>query len=121
MPVPTDSINDNISLINSQGIIIKVRVGSIRNMGRSTQGVRVMRLRGSETLLLATSVEDSEDSEALEVEDQGTPNEENGDLEVSESPEEINESLDDASIEELNEEFDVSSDNQEDSVEDSDD
>lgn len=121
MPVPTDSINDNISLINSQGIIIKVRVGSIRNMGRSTQGVRVMRLRGSETLLLATSVEDSEDSEALEVEDQGPPNEENGDLEASESQEEINEDLDEELIKEENEDLDEPSENLDDSVEDSDD
>ncbi len=73
IPVPTESTNDSISLINSKGIIIKVRVGSIRNMGRSTQGVRIMRLKGKETILLATAVDDADDAEVLEVEDQGSP------------------------------------------------
>ena len=39
MPVPTNAGKQKISLVNSEGILIKVQIEDIRNMGRSTQGV----------------------------------------------------------------------------------
>ncbi|MCY3414068.1 MAG: DNA gyrase subunit A [Candidatus Heimdallarchaeota archaeon] len=65
MPVPTKAGKDNISLINSNGILIKVAVKDIRNMGRSTQGVRIMRLKAGETILMATFVEDTDESDPI--------------------------------------------------------
>ncbi len=65
MPMPINAGNSNISLVNSEGILIKVRVKGIRNMGRSTMGVRVMRITGDQRLLIATSIVD-ENVEILE-------------------------------------------------------
>ena len=76
MAVPTVAPETNISLINSKGIIIKCKVESIRNMGRSTKGVRIMRLKGKESLLLATSVQDDDSAPELDVEKKGIVGEE---------------------------------------------
>jgi DNA gyrase subunit A len=58
MPVPKESADAVISLINSSGTLIKINLKNIRNMGRSTQGVRVMRLLSDETLIMASHVVD---------------------------------------------------------------
>lgn len=58
MPVPKESSDATISLINSSGTLIKINLKNIRNMGRSTQGVRVMRLLSGETLIMASHVVD---------------------------------------------------------------
>ena len=53
-------------LISTGGTVIRIAVEGIRRMGRSTQGVIVMRLRGDERVsTLAPVVESSE--EAAEV------------------------------------------------------
>ncbi|OLS21100.1 MAG: DNA gyrase subunit A [Candidatus Heimdallarchaeota archaeon LC_2] len=65
MPMPIVAGSSNISLVNSDGVLIKVRVKGIRNMGRSTMGVRVMRIVGDQKLLMATSIVD-ENVEILE-------------------------------------------------------
>ncbi|MHA2098975.1 MAG: DNA gyrase C-terminal beta-propeller domain-containing protein, partial [Candidatus Kariarchaeaceae archaeon] len=68
MPMPIKAGSSNISLVNSDGVLIKVRVKGIRNMGRSTMGVRVMRIVGDQKLLMATSIVD-ENEEILEQAD----------------------------------------------------
>ncbi len=65
--VPSDDRDVPISLISNSGKIIKVNVNTIRVMGRSTQGVRVMRLNKNERLVYASLIVD--DSEAEMVED----------------------------------------------------
>ena len=56
MPVPTNAGKQKISLVNSEGILIKVQIEDIRNMGRSTQGVKVMRILKDQKLLMASSI-----------------------------------------------------------------
>jgi DNA gyrase subunit A len=63
MPMPIDAGDSNISLVNSVGTLIKVGMKGIRTMGRSTQGVRVMRMRGNQTLLMASSIIDEGEAE----------------------------------------------------------
>jgi DNA gyrase subunit A len=53
-------------LISTGGTVIKMPIDDIRQMGRSTQGVIVMRLReGEQVSALAPVVEASEDPEDL--------------------------------------------------------
>ncbi len=57
MPVPMEKTEGvNISLVNSDGILIRTGVKNIRVMGRDTQGVKVMRVIGDQRVLLATSI-----------------------------------------------------------------
>ena len=78
MPVPMDKVEGvNISLVNSDGILIRTGVKNIRVMGRDTQGVRVMRIKGKQKVLLATGVVDElseEDSEGTEPDDTNPEN-----------------------------------------------
>jgi DNA gyrase subunit A len=70
MPVPIEAADSNMSLINSDGTLIKVRIGGIRNMGRSTQGVKVMRMVGDQTLLKASSVIDEGEEAEIVIDDE---------------------------------------------------
>jgi DNA gyrase subunit A len=67
MPVPIEAGDSNMSLVNSDGTLIKVRINGIRNMGRSTQGVKVMRIQGEQRLIMASSVID--EGEEAEIEE----------------------------------------------------
>jgi DNA gyrase subunit A len=57
-----------VMLISNEGTMIKIPVEGIRRMGRSTQGVTVMRLRGDEEYVssLAPVVESEEAGEEIE-------------------------------------------------------
>jgi len=68
---------DDIMLITSDGIIIRTRVAEIRSMGRSTQGVRVMRVDDEVQVVCITPVppeeeEIAEDGEIGSEEEQST-------------------------------------------------
>jgi DNA gyrase subunit A len=43
--------NDEIMLINTSGVIIRINVNEISELGRSTQGVKVMRVDESDTIV----------------------------------------------------------------------
>lgn len=62
---------EDIMLITSDGTIIRTEVGQIRSMGRSTKGVRVMRIKdGVKVVAVATAPheeEKAEDAELLET------------------------------------------------------
>ena len=82
---------DDIIMISSDGIIIRLRAADIRIMGRYATGVRLMRVGEGEKVVAFTRAEHEEDAEIAEVEDNGeedTPDPENEDLgEVEESEE----------------------------------
>jgi len=42
--------NDNIIMMTKKGIVIRTPVKNIRIMGRATQGVRVIKLKGSDVV-----------------------------------------------------------------------
>ncbi len=76
MPIPVEAGDSSISLINSVGTLIKVGLKGIRTMGRSTQGVRVMRMRGEQKLMMASSIIDEGDVKSLDETDKSLDEEE---------------------------------------------
>jgi len=59
---------DDIILISSDGIIIRIRTSDIRMMGRIAKGVRVMRVSETGKVMAFTRTEHEEDAELTEVE-----------------------------------------------------
>jgi DNA gyrase subunit A len=81
-------------IINKSGITIRLRVEDLRVMGRNTQGVRLINLRGSEAIAAVCTVEKDEEDENLAVpdmNDQVDGGEPDNDAENSESAEESTE------------------------------
>lgn len=44
--------DDEILMINSEGIIIRIRAGEVSKLGRATQGVKIMKV-GDDTKIVA--------------------------------------------------------------------
>ncbi len=55
--------NDDLMIINKRGITIRMRVSSLRVMGRATQGVRLINLKGNDAIAAVAKVEVSEEVE----------------------------------------------------------
>jgi DNA gyrase subunit A len=62
-----------VMLISTGGTVIKMPVGDIRCMGRSTQGVIVMRLKGRERVSALAPVMESDEEEAAIGEPEAEP------------------------------------------------
>ena len=56
--------DDELMMITSQGMMMRIPVGGIRTMGRSTQGVRVIRLRAGDSLQSIARISDEEEDDA---------------------------------------------------------
>ena len=50
-------------IINKSGLVIRLAVDSLRVMGRATQGVRLINLKGNDSIAAVAKVEKSEDDE----------------------------------------------------------
>ncbi len=61
------SVNDrdDLMIINKSGIIIRMKVESMRVMGRATQGVRLINLRGDDSIAAVAKVEIEIDDEEI--------------------------------------------------------
>ena len=75
------SLDEDIILISSDGIIIRIQANSIRECSRPSKGVRVMRVDGKENKVVTIACTSHEEGETdlVEVEDDGqdeTPDEE---------------------------------------------
>ena len=55
------SAEDEIMLITTRGVLIRMRVAEIRELGRSTQGVRLINLGDNEALAGVETVEEPDD------------------------------------------------------------
>ena len=54
--------NDEILMINSDGIIIRIRASEVSILGRATQGVKIMKVdEGSKIVAIAKAIRDDED------------------------------------------------------------
>jgi DNA gyrase subunit A len=62
---------EQLLLITEQGMIIRVNVGDLRSMGRSTQGVRVINVDDNDRVVAAVKVVSEADAEAETEEDGG--------------------------------------------------
>ena len=56
---------DDLMIINKSGITIRMRVDQLRVMGRATQGVRLISLRGGDEIAAVAKVEVSEDADDI--------------------------------------------------------
>ena len=59
---------DYLMIINKSGVAIRLAVEDLRVMGRATQGVRLINLKGNDSIAAVAKVmrEDEEDIEAIE-------------------------------------------------------
>ncbi len=64
---------DDLMIINKSGITIRLSVAGLRNMGRATQGVRLINLRNDDTIAAVAKVQ--EKSEPIQTEGEQTPEE----------------------------------------------
>jgi DNA gyrase subunit A len=62
---------DDLMIINKSGITIRLAVGGLRVMGRATQGVKLINIKGSDSIAAVAKVmhEDEEEVEDIEVTD----------------------------------------------------
>ena len=68
--------NDDLMIINKSGIVIRLAVEDLRVMGRATQGVKLINLKGSDTIAAVAKVERSEEDEvedAIVLDEDGNP------------------------------------------------
>jgi DNA gyrase subunit A len=63
--------NEDLMIINKSGVIIRIAVSELRVMGRATQGVRLITLKGNDEIASVAKIEHEEDEEAAEIEEGG--------------------------------------------------
>lgn len=71
--------DDEILMINSEGIIIRIRAGEVSKLGRATQGVKIMKV-GDDTKIVAMAkvIKEEDDEEETEKEKESKKPEKNG-------------------------------------------
>jgi DNA gyrase subunit A len=57
--------NDDLMIINKSGIVIRIGVGDLRVMGRATQGVRLITLKGDDSIASIAKVEHEDEDEDI--------------------------------------------------------
>jgi len=82
---------DDLMIINKSGLTIRMNVSDLRTMGRATQGVRLINIKGKDSIAAVTKVLREDEEELIEgeaVEGEEMPDEENGtDIDSSEETE----------------------------------
>ena len=58
---------DDLIIINKSGILIRIGADTLRVMGRATQGVKLIDLRGNDEIAAVTKVKREEEEEEAEV------------------------------------------------------
>ena len=66
--------NDDIMLITSEGVVIRLATNEIRSIGRSTAGVRLMRLEDEVKVVSVAKCAHDEGEEEVDAEEAGTEN-----------------------------------------------
>jgi DNA gyrase subunit A len=60
---------DDLMIINKSGITIRLAVGGLRVMGRATQGVKLINIKGSDSIAAVAKVmHEDEEEEVIDVE-----------------------------------------------------
>ena len=73
--------DEDLMIINKSGIVIRLAVNTLRVMGRATQGVKLIDLRGNDQIAAVTKVEHEEEETEAVVENPENP--------VGENPTEV--------------------------------
>ena len=74
-------------IINKSGIAIRIAVESLRTMGRATQGVRLINLKGNDSIAAVAKVANEDDDENEDILD-ATVNEDGTTIENTNDEEE---------------------------------
>jgi len=85
--------NEDLMIINKSGIIIRIAVSELRVMGRATQGVRLITLKGNDEIASVAKIERDEEEEIENTETNSTDENNTGDTDVenNDSPDEVTE------------------------------
>lgn len=70
--------DDEIMLINSDGIIIRIRAGEVSRLGRTTQGVKIMRVNDDANIIAMAKVIKEDDVEVEQAEQKEQKENKNG-------------------------------------------
>ena len=81
---------DDLMVINKSGITIRIGVDTLREMGRATQGVKIIRLREDDSIASVAKVSKFKDEEGVELDEEGNPIISEETDEQSEKPEDTN-------------------------------
>ncbi|MBT5858858.1 MAG: DNA gyrase subunit A [Flavobacteriales bacterium] len=81
---------DDLMVINKSGITIRIGVDTLREMGRATQGVKIIRLREDDSIASVAKVSKFKDEEEVELDEEGNPIISEETDEQSEKPEDTN-------------------------------
>lgn len=88
---------DDLMIINKSGLTIRMEVSDLRVMGRATQGVRLINIKGNDSIAAVTKVMREEQAEEVEFEDVSE------EIKAIENSENSNDSTDEDQSEENNE------------------
>jgi DNA gyrase subunit A len=64
---------DDLMVINKSGITIRIGVDTLREMGRATQGVKIIRLRDNDSIASVAKVSKFKEEEGVELDEEGNP------------------------------------------------
>ena len=64
---------DDLMVINKSGITIRIGVNTLREMGRATQGVKIIRLREEDSIASVAKVSKFKEDEQVELDEEGNP------------------------------------------------
>ena len=65
------SDNDDLMIINKSGLTIRMAVEDLRVMGRATQGVKLINLKGNDSIAAVTKVMKDDEEEEIEIDEDG--------------------------------------------------
>lgn len=68
--IPADT---DVMMIADNGVIIRVQADEISKIGRATQGVRIMKLKGDDIKVMAIALTPHEEEEEIELDENGEP------------------------------------------------
>ena len=71
---------DDLMIINRNGVIIRLKVSELRVMGRATQGVRLINLKPTDVIASVTQVPTENEEEGEAPEENGTPEDTEGNM-----------------------------------------
>ncbi len=78
---------EDLMIINKSGIIIRIAISELRTMGRATQGVRLITLKGNDEIASVAKIEHDEDEETAELDENAVSDAGEGDEAANDSDE----------------------------------
>ena len=87
------SDDNDLMIINRSGITIRMHIADLRVMGRNTQGVKLINLRGKDFIASITKVDAEPEAEVAKIEGTELSNDDNIDIKDNSTNENDNNNL----------------------------